>query len=116
MHNTSEAMWPVSCTYLHELHGLGPSRNDLVGRKLRRLSTIIGRIKDSAINQGSVIMTLAHGSRSRVKGTRTRLENLVLQTRGQGNDAGLLGIFLEKGNPLFVGSLGQEEQISHQEG
>lgn len=71
--------------FLHELHGLSPSLDDLVGGKCGRLAALVARVEFGAVNQGSGVVALARsgGKRGRCP-IWAVLDNLVQQARPAG--------------------------------
>jgi hypothetical protein len=76
----------------HQLHGLGPALDDLVRGEGGGGAALVRRVEFGAVDQSAGVVALARGADLRVRLAVARLDDLVLQTRGQSDDAVLGGV------------------------
>ena len=74
--------------FLHQLHRLGPARDDLIRRERRRLTALIRRVKLFAFDRSPRVMTLASRRlRRRRTPRRAALQHAILQSARERRDA-----------------------------
>ena len=77
----SQQIWYVEAvlgTLLHQLHALGPSRDDLVQPEVSRFSAPVAAVEDRTVQQTALIVA-AHSVRSLGAAAATLRQHLVLQ-------------------------------------
>ena len=86
--------------FLHELHALGPARDDAVQRELGGLTALDGAIEFGAIEQRALVMDLDDVGGLRAL-ARAFLEYLVLKSAGGGFHTFLFCVFREERFAFF---------------
>ena len=80
----------------HELHGLRPALDDLVGSESGWLSTLVRRVEFLALDGGAAVVAVAgSGGQGAGAGARTRVEHFVLEAGVEDRPAVLLGVLFE---------------------
>ena len=86
-------------TFDHELHRLGPARDDLVRGEGRRGAAVVARVelrpRRPILGAAALVVALARGAGQRVAVAVARAEDLVLEPGGQ-RDHALLGLVLRQ--------------------
>mmetsp|Transcript_16119 Transcript_16119/g.42593 ORF Transcript_16119/g.42593 Transcript_16119/m.42593 type:complete len:202 (+) Transcript_16119:108-713(+) len=98
----------------HELHGLGPALDDLVGSKGRRIAALVGGVELRAIDQRARVVRFARRILRGVELAAAFCQHLVHEAGGQRDDVGVLRLLGQKRLALLVGGQGAAQQQCNQ--